>query len=90
MFNIKVRRKEVIVYILYSKVIDRYYVGSTTNIEERLRRHNSNHKGFTGKANDWYVVHQENYDEKQEAKNREVQIKSWKSRKSIEALINRI
>ncbi len=77
----------MVVYILYSKALDRYYVGSTTNINERLRRHNSNHKGFTGKSSDWEIVHQEIFDEKREALKREKQIKSWKSRKAIEELI---
>ncbi|MCB9019399.1 MAG: GIY-YIG nuclease family protein [Chitinophagales bacterium] len=35
-------------YILYSKDLDRYYIGHTCDqIEERLRKHLSNHKGFT-------------------------------------------
>ena len=38
------------VYILYSKLLNRYYIGSTENIESRLRKHNTNHKGFTGRA----------------------------------------
>ncbi|MFT4534336.1 MAG: putative endonuclease [Saprospiraceae bacterium] len=47
-----------ITYIIYSESIGRYYVGSTLmTLEDRLQRHNSNHKGFTGRANDWVVVH---------------------------------
>ncbi|WP_317048481.1 GIY-YIG nuclease family protein [Flavobacterium flevense] len=39
------------VYILYSKSIANYYVGfSSMSLEERLRRHLSSHKGFTGRA----------------------------------------
>lgn len=38
------------VYILYSKLIDKYYVGCTSmGIEERLRRHLSSHSGFKGR-----------------------------------------
>lgn len=45
------------VYILYSLSIKRYYVGYTSmDLTERLRRHNTNHKGFTGRADDWEVV----------------------------------
>ncbi len=33
-------------YILYSKTLDRYYIGHCeAPLEERLRRHLSNHKG---------------------------------------------
>ncbi|MDQ3051973.1 MAG: GIY-YIG nuclease family protein [Bacteroidota bacterium] len=35
------------VYILFSKTRDRYYVGSTSvSVLLRLKKHNSNHKGF--------------------------------------------
>jgi putative endonuclease len=33
-------------------------------IEERLRKHNSNHKGLTGKVADWVVVYLENFEQK--------------------------
>ena len=55
------------VYILYSSSIERYYTGSTGDeLVERLRRHNSNHKGFTGKASDWEVVFRKEYEDKSE------------------------
>ncbi|MEN0006893.1 MAG: GIY-YIG nuclease family protein [Bacteroidota bacterium] len=44
-------------YILYSATIKRYYIGYTsTSLEERLKKHNTNHHGFTGKCNDWLIV----------------------------------
>ena len=75
------------VYILFSEELDRYYIGVTSNLEERIRKHNSKHKGFTGKANDWRLVYKENYETKTAALARERQIKSWKSREMIERLI---
>jgi putative endonuclease len=75
-------------YILYSKSLNRYYIGSTAEtIEARLKKHLSNHKGFTGKAKDWILVYHEEYSHKQDSLQREKQIKSWKSRKQIEILI---
>lgn len=44
------------VYILYSKDLDRYYIGSTSDIQPRLTKHLSEHSGFTGKAKDWEIV----------------------------------
>ena len=38
-------------------------------MEQRLRRHNSNHKGFTGPVNDWKVVYTEMFEEKTAAYN---------------------
>jgi len=75
-------------YILYSSQLDRYYVGFTCeSVTERLQKHLQNHSGFTGKANDWTVFHTEEFKTKEEARARELQIKKWKSRKMIEALI---
>ena len=74
-------------YILFSIIKNKYYIGSTSNLEERIKKHNSNHKGFTGGVGDWQVVYQENYQSKSEATQRELQIKKWKSRKVIESLM---
>ena len=76
------------VYILYSASLDKYYVGFTSDLEERIRKHNTNHKGFTGRSNgDWKLRWKEIYSSKSEAMFRERQIKNWKSRKLIEKLI---
>ena len=76
------------VYILYSRMKDRYYIGhSGDDLTERLRKHNSNHKGFTGGVGDWSIVFTEDYTSKSDAYKRELEIKSWKSRKRIEKLI---
>ncbi|WP_091499065.1 GIY-YIG nuclease family protein [Flavobacterium phragmitis] len=76
-----------VVYILFSESKNRYYIGFTSNLEERLIRHNQKSKGFTGNVNDWKVVYTENYEIKETAHKRELQIKSWKSRIKIEELI---
>jgi putative endonuclease len=65
-----------IVYILYSCESDKYYVGCTTDsISERLRRHLSNHKGFTSRAKDWLLVYSEVFDTKTEALKKRKRIK---------------
>lgn len=75
-------------YILYSRNRDKYYVGSTSDLEKRLAKHNTNHKGFTGKIGDWVIVYFETFVAKEQALAREKQIKSWKSRIAIEKLIS--
>ncbi len=76
------------VYILHSAILNKYYIGFTGDeITERLRKHNSNHKGFTGGKSDWTIVYTEVFIEKACAQKREKEIKSWKSRKKIEKLI---
>ncbi len=75
-------------YILFSEKKNKYYIGSTSdNLLERLRKHNSNHKGFTGGLGDWKIVYTESSSTLSEARIRELQIKKWKSRKKIEELI---
>jgi len=41
------------VYILYSRKLDKYYVGSTQDIEDRHHRHNSGQGKFTKKGIPW-------------------------------------
>jgi len=75
-------------YILYSSLLNKYYIGHTgDDLQERLRKHNSNHKGFTGNVGDWKIMYVETYSTKDDAFARERQIKSWKNRVRIEALI---
>ncbi len=78
-----------ITYILYSKRIDVYYVGSTSNLEDRLRRHNSGRSTYTKRGIPWTVVYQREYETKSEAYQAELYIKSQKSRKYIEELIGK-
>ncbi len=78
-------------YILYSKSIDKYYVGhSCEDLRERLRKHLSDHKGFTSKTKDWIIVFKENFQNKSDAYRREMEIKSWKSKSKIKKLIENI
>ena len=79
---------EFTVYILYSALKNKFYVGFTADIVSRLIRHNQKSKGFTGSVNDWDLVYTEKYNSKIEAQNREIQIKSWKSSIKIKSLID--
>ena len=77
------------VYILFSISLDSYYIGHTgSSMEERLRHHLTNHKGYTARAKDWNVVYVKSFQSKSDAYQRELQIKRQKSRKYIETLIN--
>ena len=76
------------VYILFSISRNSYYVGYTGDeLEKRLRKHNTDHKGFTGHLADWKLKYSETFNTKSDAMKREKQIKHWKSRKLIEKLI---
>ena len=47
------------VYIIYSKNIDKYYIGSTVNLEERLQQHNTGYytDAYTSKVKDWKLYY---------------------------------
>ncbi|WP_106568125.1 GIY-YIG nuclease family protein [Cecembia rubra] len=74
-------------YILYSEILDRFYIGHTCDsLDQRLKKHLSNHKGFTGRTADWKLVYQEEYPDKVGAYARERKVKSWKSRKKTKII----
>ncbi|HOC47636.1 MAG TPA: GIY-YIG nuclease family protein [Bacteroidales bacterium] len=77
------------VYILYSAKLDKYYIGSSADIIGRLRRHNSHSKGFTSTGRPWILAYSEEFAGKQEAVARERQLKMWKNRDRLEAIINK-
>jgi len=75
-------------YILYSRKADRFYYGHTCgDLTERIRKHNSNHSGYTGKFNDWELVYFEKRENKSEAYARERYFKKLKDKTLINKLI---
>ncbi len=77
-------------YILYSKDLDKYYIGYTKGLmSDRLTKHLQSRSGFTSHAKDWQVVYEEEYATSTEASRRERELKGWKSRKRIERLISK-
>jgi len=75
------------VYILFSVTRNRYYIGCTSDLSARIKRHNQKSKGFTGSVNDWVLKYKEDYTQKARAFNREAEIKKWKSKKKVVELI---
>ncbi len=76
------------VYILYSEKLDKYYVGSSYDKDERLLRHNRGAEKFTSTGMPWTIVYYEEFENLTDARKRERQIKKMKSRKYILSLIN--
>jgi len=44
------------VYILFSQSIQKFYIGQTNNIDQRIKRHNSSSQKFTSKGVPWELV----------------------------------
>ena len=78
---------EYFVYILYSQKTDRYYVGQTQNLEERLERHNSGRNKSTKPGIPWIIVHFELLSDRSAALEREKYIKNVGSKRYLN-LIN--
>ena len=77
------------VYVLYSDLLDKYYLGSTADVERRTAQHNSLPKGFTKAGRPWRLVYVEDFGSKSEALKREKYLKRMKSRRFIEELIQK-
>ncbi len=74
-------------YVIYGSKLDRYYVGSTQNLEQRLLRHNrGDGSRYTRKGTPWILYYSEEYATRQLAVAREQEIKRRKSRAYIESL----
>ena len=84
--NIRTFFMPFIVYILYSSMLDQYYIGHIADIDDRLFRHTNSGSKSTKKANDWKLVYTETFQSKSEAVRRKLEIKNKKSRKYIESI----
>ena len=76
------------VYIIYSSKIDKYYIGYSANVQDRLAKHNRNSKGYTASGRPWVLVYTEILSTKKEAMAREKQLKNWKNPKRLKSLIH--
>ena len=76
------------VYILYSKSIDKYYVGKTENPEGRLRYHDSAlNQIWTKRGKPWELVKLIEFENSTLSSKAERFIKKQKSRKFIQEIV---
>jgi putative endonuclease len=66
-------------YILQSNTTSRFYVGSTDNLERRVKEHEDGKCISTRNRGPWTLVYSEKFNEVAEARGREYEIKRWKS-----------
>jgi putative endonuclease len=77
------------IYILRSLINNQYYIGCTSDLNERLEKHNHGYVRSTKSYRPWEMMYYEEFITLKEARKRELEVKSWKSRRRIEALINK-
>lgn len=75
------------VYILQSQVNNRYYVGSTIDLENRLLEHNLGLSTYTKLTRPFKVMFSQEYKTLTEAKKIEIKLKKLKIRKIIQKII---
>lgn len=74
-------------YILKSRLNNSYYIGSCSNLKNRIDLHNKGRVKSTKRYILWDIIYYEEFNNLKNARQRELQIKSWKKRKTIENLI---
>ena len=74
------------VYIIYSSIKDRFYIGQTDDLERRLTDHRIRKNLGTS---DWVLKYFETFETRAEAMKRKLEIKSKKRRSYLETLIKK-
>ncbi len=76
------------VYIIRSLTSDKFYIGVTSDIKQRLRHHNSGANRSTKGRGPWKLVYYEELDNKESAWKRERQMKNYKGGEAFKKLLN--
>ena len=75
------------VYILKSSKLNRYYVGSTSNIEARIKWHNAGRVKYTSRGLPWVLMRFIVCDSLTVARQSEYRLKKYKRRDILEKVI---
>ena len=78
-----------VLYILSNLKTDRFYIGSTSNLDRRLKQHKNGHTRTTRVLEAFELVYKEEYNTLEEARLREKKLKSYKSKQYINWLISK-
>jgi putative endonuclease len=75
------------VYILKNLKYTKYYIGSTSDIEKRVKYHNEGRQRWTSRFIPWELVYKKEFSTKTEALLYEKLLKKKKSKKYLEWLV---
>jgi len=76
------------VYVLYSEKLHKRYIGSSEDINRRLREHNLGKSKFTKAGIPWKLIYKESLPTNYEARKRELFLKSGVGRKLLDRVLN--
>ncbi len=68
-----VKTMKYFTYILYSKSIDKFYIGHTNDLDLRLSEHNRIKGKYTDIGIPWVLVYKESFEDKLDTSQREMQ-----------------
>ena len=78
------------VYVLLSLSYNNYYIGSTADIEKRLKKHNSGKCRYTSGRMPWRLMHKEKFVTRSAAVKLERFLKSGQGRKQLKEMLEKI
>ena len=76
-----------IVYAIKSKIRNYIYVGMTSNLQERMRRHNKGYVKTTRAYRPFDLIYEEKHTTRQEARKREKYLKSGAGKEFLKNLL---
>jgi putative endonuclease len=71
-------------YILFSKKLNRHYSGSTSDLDNRIKEHNSGKSKYTKTGKPWRLVKFFEFDTRSEAVKKEYEIKKRGCKRYLE------
>lgn len=75
------------VYVLRSLTNQRLYIGQTNNLSRRLLEHNQGHSRYTKLTKPFKLIYQEEFGTRNDAVNREIELKSGKGREWLKLIL---
>jgi putative endonuclease len=77
-------------YILKSLSTGKIYIGQTNNLEDRVKRHNSNQNKYTKNKGPWKLVFFRKFSTRSESVKYEIKLKAYKNTNYILENLNRL
>ncbi len=74
-------------YILYSKKINSFYKGSTSDIIDRIKRHNAGREKYTNKGAPWILLWYTEKTTKSEAYKLELKLKNLSRKRTLDLIL---
>jgi putative endonuclease len=75
------------VYVLSSRKLNKRYIGSTQDLDQRLKEHNLGKSKFTSGGIPWELIYKESFPTNADARKREMFLKSGVDRKLLDQIL---